>query len=297
MPGHTPMGIKVIQKSYAWTDASLGAILPVDYYFINIGPHVIHEPYVAMYVDADVGPVSVSNYYNHNSTCYIESLRTAYTVNAVDSGSTPLGITLVGASKPLDQLVIAYFWFDVLVGPGGFDTSRYALMRGNYPGGPIWPCQSPLSPSDPHMLLSVGPFDEFHPGDTIRVSYAFVSGDSLEGDGNTLTENARKLLRGPGTTGVQHRPDEFPAGISLEQNYPNPFNPSTTISYAVPVQTRVTLKVFNVLGQEVATLVNAIESPGVKSVQFDARRLPSGVYVYRLQAGNHTESRKLMLLR
>jgi len=83
----------------------------------------------------------------------------------------------------------------------------------------------------------------------------------------------------------------------LSQNYPNPFNPSTTISYHLPRQSHVTLKIFDVLGREVAMLVNRVEEPGYKSVNFDAKPLPSGVYYYRLQAGNYIETKKLLLLR
>ena len=88
-----------------------------------------------------------------------------------------------------------------------------------------------------------------------------------------------------------------PSTFALHQNYPNPFNPSTTISYTLPVQSFVTLKVFNVLGQEVATLVNGIESPGSKSVRFDGGRLPSGVYFYRLQAGSYSGTRMLLIVK
>jgi hypothetical protein len=83
----------------------------------------------------------------------------------------------------------------------------------------------------------------------------------------------------------------------LRQNYPNPFNPSTTISYTLPTQSFVALKVFNVLGQEVATLVNGIESPGSKSVRFDAGDLPSGVYFYRLQEGSYSSTKMLMVVK
>jgi len=90
---------------------------------------------------------------------------------------------------------------------------------------------------------------------------------------------------------------ELSAMFTLKQNYPNPFNPSTTISYQLRTQSNVTLKVFDVLGREVATLVNSVEQAGDKSVNFDAGNLESGVYYYRLQAGDFIEIKKLVLLR
>jgi hypothetical protein len=84
---------------------------------------------------------------------------------------------------------------------------------------------------------------------------------------------------------------------TLWQNYPNPFNPSTTIRYALPQPSHVTLTVFNTLGQQVTTLVNGEAEAGYHAVQFDAARLPSGVYFYRLQAGAFVKTRKLCLVR
>lgn len=83
----------------------------------------------------------------------------------------------------------------------------------------------------------------------------------------------------------------------LEQNYPNPFNPTTVLNYQIPSAGKVSLKVFDVLGREVQTLVNEIKSPGRYSVEFNASKLASGIYIYRLQAGEFTESRKMMLLK
>jgi|GEM_PF-220399 len=90
---------------------------------------------------------------------------------------------------------------------------------------------------------------------------------------------------------------EIPAAFALDQNYPNPFNPSTTIKYQLPEKSHVTLRIYDVVGREVATLVNGIEDSGYKSVRLDANNLASGIYIYRLQAGNFTMSKKLLLLK
>jgi hypothetical protein len=97
--------------------------------------------------------------------------------------------------------------------------------------------------------------------------------------------------------GVEEEPIGIPLAAKLDQNYPNPFNPVTTIKYQLPTVNRVTLKVCDVIGREVATLVDGIEQPGYKSVQWDASGAPSGVYFYRLQTGNFVETKRLLLLK
>jgi hypothetical protein len=99
------------------------------------------------------------------------------------------------------------------------------------------------------------------------------------------------------TTAIDEVPGVLPKSYVLSQNYPNPFNPSTVIRYELPVQSRVALKVFNVLGQEVATLVDELQEPGYKSVVWNAREAPSGIYFYRVQTSGFSETRKLILLR
>ena len=88
-----------------------------------------------------------------------------------------------------------------------------------------------------------------------------------------------------------------PSEFSLSQNYPNPFNPTTVISYQLPVNSFVILKVYNVLGNEVATLVSERESAGKYEVNFDASKLGSGVYYYTLRADNFVQTRKMILLK
>ena len=92
----------------------------------------------------------------------------------------------------------------------------------------------------------------------------------------------------------------IPKSFSLNQNYPNPFNPSTTINYTIPnvgAQHTVSLQVFDMLGREVATLVNEKKSAGTFLVTWNAANMPSGVYFYRLQAGTYSETKKLIILK
>ena len=101
----------------------------------------------------------------------------------------------------------------------------------------------------------------------------------------------------PTITGVEEIEGRVPESYRLFQNYPNPFNPTTTIEFSLLRSGFVTLKVFNVLGEEVATLVNEDKSPGIYRVTFNAHQLPSGTYFYTLRSGGYLESRKMMLVR
>ncbi len=96
-------------------------------------------------------------------------------------------------------------------------------------------------------------------------------------------------------TGVDE--EHIPPGFVLDQNYPNPFNPATTISFSLPIKSRVTLSVYNTLGEKVATLVDVAMEAGSHTVVFDASSLASGVYLYRLTAGSFVSTKKIVLAR
>ncbi|MCP5061210.1 MAG: T9SS type A sorting domain-containing protein [Ignavibacteriae bacterium] len=104
-------------------------------------------------------------------------------------------------------------------------------------------------------------------------------------------------------TDLEEENNYIPTEYKLEQNYPNPFNPSTIIKYNIPnvkqlteTNRNVTLKVYDILGREVSTLVNKIQAPGIYSITFDASSLSSGVYYYRLKSGDYLETKKMILL-
>ncbi len=96
------------------------------------------------------------------------------------------------------------------------------------------------------------------------------------------------------TAGMQRT---LPTRISLSQNFPNPFNPTTQINYALPQDAKVRLDIYNLLGQKVATLVDRKQQAGYHSVRWDASSFASGVYFYRLQAGDFVETKRMILLK
>jgi hypothetical protein len=100
-----------------------------------------------------------------------------------------------------------------------------------------------------------------------------------------------------GVTAVGDEANDTPLEYELSQNYPNPFNPSTEISYVVPQKSEVTLKVFNTLGMEVATLHAGVQEAGQHTATFDAAGLSSGIYFYRLQAGSVSITRKMVFMK
>jgi len=127
--------------------------------------------------------------------------------------------------------------------------------------------------------------------------------DTLTGTGTSLfstgaTGLAAMATRGQGLTSVGAQPrNGIASKFALDQNYPNPFNPTTTIKYGLPRSSMVRLSVHDLLGREVSVLVNERRDAGVYEVKFDASELASGVYLYRLQAGDFVRSRKLLVLR
>jgi hypothetical protein len=136
-----------------------------------------------------------------------------------------------------------------------------------------------------HELPAGGIYDITHDGNGTTWVATYANAGIYMFD----TQRSVPLEETAGTT-----PKEF----NLKQNYPNPFNPTTTIGYDLPSSSQVTLKVYDLLGREVATLVNARQqSAGQHQVSFDASRLSSGMYIYRLESNSFTATKKMMLIK
>jgi hypothetical protein len=128
---------------------------------------------------------------------------------------------------------------------------------------------------------------------TDGVGGRLLTAKSMNGEGSMKITNSSVTKFSVKLTGDGQLPKEY----ALAQNYPNPFNPSTTIGFAIPQGSFTTLKVYNILGQEVATLVNEEMKPGTYEVNWSASSNSSGVYLFRLQAGKFTETRRMILLK
>jgi subtilisin family serine protease len=152
--------------------------------------------------------------------------------------------------------------------------------------------------ADRMFMVSTSAIELFS-GDSAEAVFAFVAGDNLA-DLLAKASEAHTIFDSP--TDVDDTQDGLPTDFVLHQNYPNPFNPTTNISFSLSAPSHTALRVYNVLGQEVRTIVNGLLSAGNHTLTWDGRdnggsEAASGVYLYQLQAGSKVQSRKMMLVR
>ena len=161
----------------------------------------------------------------------------------------------------------------------------------------LLPIRGPAQSTIPWSAISIGFVVSSSPTTVVKSAVGQTVLGTMQGT-NTIIESgflADTLLR-TFVTFVAER-GGLPKEYALQQNYPNPFNPTTTIRFELPRASQVSLKVYNVLGQEVVTLVDEEKPAGIYDVQFSAMSLSSGMYLYRLRAGDFVATKRLMLLR
>lgn len=196
-------------------------------------------------------------------TCYIE-LPDEYDVNDIDIASVFFNRTIPAESSPYEV--------------GDYDSDGIADLMVKFDRAEV---RALLTPDDSVEMLVVGEVGEdmFEGIDTIRV-----------------------IMPSGGPAIADQIPQPIPNAFFVSQNYPNPFSSSTTISYVLPKSSHVTLTIYNVAGQVVKTLVDGILEPGYYTAEWDTRdtygnQVPSGIYFYRLSAGEFTDVKKMLLLR
>jgi hypothetical protein len=154
---------------------------------------------------------------------------------------------------------------------------------------------------DRRMMASFGPFD-FRPGDTQQVVIKMAVGQG-EDRLSSITSMREILEYEPSVTGVDDDGTAMlPERFEVAQNYPNPFNPTTTISYSLPVRTEVEIAIFNILGRKVTTISEGVQPAGDHSVIWSGKddsgnAVATGVYFYRVSAGDNVTTKKMLLLK
>jgi hypothetical protein len=244
----------------------------------NTTAAAISSVHVGQFYDWDLGSAS-SNYAKYDAT---RSLGYCY-----DSGTNArkeyIGIRALDSAKSYRALINA-------AGIGLTRADKWAWISGGT-------ATNTGGPADVHNVIASGPYT-IQPNESITIGFAIAAGDSSLAQ---LQENAdvakTKWMQIRSMISVN---DEHitPAQFALLENYPNPFNPTTTIVYSLPVSETISLKVFDVLGKEIATLINnEHRNAGTYSLQFDAANLPSGIYFTRLQTEHNVTVKKMLLMK
>ncbi|HXX65281.1 MAG TPA: T9SS type A sorting domain-containing protein, partial [Bacteroidota bacterium] len=222
--------------------------------------------------------------------------------------------TTTGAVQHASMLGLKIATFTPHRSPDGIVFDRDSLLSGDLKGGAFVISLSTSGPlvalgdtSQDLVLVAMTKSNDAYSATVTRLFSGFNSPLGIELDTNRLfvLETGLEaynpspklweiILPMSSTTAIAPK-GELPNDFSLRQNYPNPFNPSTTIQYALPQYSRVTLSVYNTLGQLVLTLINSEEQAGYHEVKFDGKGLSSGVYFYKIVAGGFVQTKKLLL--
>ncbi len=223
-----------------------------------------------------------------------------------------MGRPVIGRTQMHDYLLVAFQATTGEYWPGASAADSTAFFRGMFmyssDGGETWsdpeqftPDYSPSFDFRHPSIVPVAPVDPTD--DDIITIHLSMQGDPMPAS----TANGWGIMPPSVTAQYFHFTSEIlivgvdddivANNFNLEQNYPNPFNPSTTIKYTLGERSAVTLKVYDVLGNEVANLVNTTQEAGQHSINFNASSLASGLYIYTLNTGNFTSSKKMMLLK
>jgi serine protease len=285
-----PLGVRVLQKSYADTTTGKNGFVIFSYRVSNPTASPLSNVYVGLFFDWDI---FVSGGVN-NSTRFDQSRKMGYVQNSVSSANKYAAARLLTSTANISYRSINNQ--TELFDADGFSN----LEKWNFLSGGIQ-TQS-LDNMDISMLIGEGPFN-IPAGGFVTVAFALAGGNSLaELEANA--DAAQNLWNNP-SVGIDPITEITPDKFNLEQNYPNPFNPSTTIPFTLGKSANVSLKIFNIVGQEVRTLVNGHKDAGQYTLQWDSkdnfdRAVASGIYFYKLSVSgteNLTLTRKMILMK
>jgi hypothetical protein len=240
----------------------------------------------------------ISNVIENNTIIHNSADNGTAGVASIYSASVILRNNIIwGNTSPSGPQILLYL--------GGTVTVSYCDVQGGYTGTGnlnVYPqfADTNFILANGSPCIDAGDSSSVYndPADTANPSNAkFPSKGGLRNDIGAYGGKGSSLLAGTGVIGVKNINSNTPEGFNLFQNYPNPFNPSTNIKYQIANSGFVSLKIYNILGKEVATLVNEKQSTGNYEITFDGSGLASGIYFYKLVTENFTDNKMMILVK
>ena len=270
------LGVNVKFQSYSFIDPADKNYIILRYSITNTSGAAISNLYAGLYFDWDMIEGSGDN----DLTSYDSTGNFGFVHHLGSNPDTTIGVGLLSANN--------YGFYAILNSTFGYtDKEKWTALSSGF-------TNTSAGPADIANVTSSGPYN-IPPDDTIDVAFAISADINLQ---NLRTAFANARIK---YNSIFPSPKDsikpVPYIFELAQNYPNPFNPSTTIKFSIPSESHVILKIYDMLGREVRTLLNEEKAPGNYSANFLAGNLPSGVYLYKLTAGNYTIAKKLVLLK
>jgi len=273
------VGIQVTLHTYAWNRDSTSNFILLEYHIHNLNTTPDSNFFAGLFFDWDVGANG-----SNNVADFERAISLGYAYNQTRTPRTYVGCALLGGGA------INYSVIDNADPITGIYKTFTKLRK--------WQCLSggtvttKAGPTDISMVVSGGPMT-IQPNSDIILPFVLAAGDTLADLERAVT--VAKEMYGT-TTRVEKEPST-PKREELCQNFPNPFNPTTEIRFSISKLSTVKMKVFDILGREVATLVNEQRAAGNYSVKWNASNLPSGVYFCQLRAGSFVGTKKLLLMK
>ena len=320
-PSSENLGIEIKQRSLAYTKGNIKMSIIFIWEVTNTSGELIEDAYFGCFIDSDIGN------YTDDRTSFVNDMAIAwdsdfsevgYFSKKNENGPAILGFDFL--ETPSSEVNFSGWTSGTGLGDPVNEIERYEYLSG------VESYENNIA-GDSRMLLSTGPFN-IQNDQSVVVAAAFLFANAPRGTTSLTTDpedpyrpdpedpTLAKLLKIQNDiqifydqnlrgTVLPKRGDDLeitgeetvPKVFALHQNHPNPFNPTTAINYSIPEDGYVTLSVYDVLGNEVAILVDEQKQSGRYEVNFDASALPSGIYFYRLQTGNFTQTKKMILLK